>query len=78
MFVFQCFRSSWYLSVDMQLFIIAPAIAYLIHRWRAKALIALFVLILSCVGCTLATHAIHNLGNSYAFLHLTYSRIQEH
>lgn len=70
MFYVQCFSSSWYISVDIQLFIIAPAIVYSINRYAAKTFIILFGLIVSCVGFTLAAHAEHNLRNMYVyFLH---------
>lgn len=52
----QCYIYSWYLAVDMQLYFIAPAIMYLIYRFKAKAISALVVLILSCIACTLSVH----------------------
>lgn len=65
--IFQCFLTSWYISMDLQLFIVAPAIVFLIHRSRVKTLIALFAVVLICVGCTIAAHANYNLRNMYVY-----------
>lgn len=56
-----CMPNTWYISVDFQLFFITPFIVHLIHRLKAKALIILFILILGCIGLTLALHWYYNL-----------------
>lgn len=53
-FIFKCFIHSWYLSVDMQLFLISPLIVYLIYRFNMKALLVMVSLVLGCIGCTIA------------------------
>ncbi|XP_031623576.1 nose resistant to fluoxetine protein 6-like [Contarinia nasturtii] len=62
-----CFGHSWYLSVDMQLFLISPAIVYLIYRFKLKALIPLTLLLLGCIYSTLDVHIKHNLTTIFAF-----------
>lgn len=52
----KCLAHSWYLSVDMQLFVFAPLIVYLIHRFESKAALGMILLVLGCIGCTLAVH----------------------
>lgn len=62
-----CFLHSWSLSFDMQLYFIAPAIAYLIYKLKTKAHNVLLVTVLSCIACTLAVHTIFDLRNVYVF-----------
>lgn len=64
-FSIQCFRHSWYLSLDMQLFIIAPAIVYLMYRFKTKAVYGLSVSIVGCMACTVAVHLKYNLTTMY-------------
>lgn len=52
---------TWYLNVDMQLFIIAPFIVYLIYRFKIKTLFALAVVVLGCVFTTVAVHLKYGL-----------------
>ncbi|XP_055308952.1 O-acyltransferase like protein-like [Sitodiplosis mosellana] len=40
----------------MQLFLISPAIVYLIYKFRVKIMPISILLILGCVGCMVATH----------------------
>ncbi|XP_031636343.1 nose resistant to fluoxetine protein 6-like isoform X2 [Contarinia nasturtii] len=61
-----CFVHSWYLSVDVQLFLISPAIVYLIYRLKRKALIPLTMLLLVCIYFTLNVHVKHNLTTLFA------------
>ncbi|XP_031627930.1 nose resistant to fluoxetine protein 6-like [Contarinia nasturtii] len=56
-----CFAHSWYLSVDMQLFVISPAIVYLIYKLKIKAMPILSLLVLGCIGCTIEVHRRLNL-----------------
>lgn len=53
---FQCFGHSWYLAVDMQLFVLSPLFVYLIYRYRTKFMYAFSLTIWLCVGCTIATY----------------------
>lgn len=52
---------TWYLNVDMQLFIVAPFIIYLIYRFKTKALFALATLVLGCIFTTAAVHVTYGL-----------------
>lgn len=52
---------TWYLNVDMQLFIMAPLIVYLIYRFKAKTLFALALLVLGCILTTLIVHIKYGL-----------------
>lgn len=56
---------SWSMCVDMQLYFIAPAIVYLIQRFKAKAHIVALVTVLSCMGLTLASHVLFDIRNVY-------------
>lgn len=38
-FFFKCYSHAWYLSVDMQVFVLSPFVVYLIHRFELKAII---------------------------------------
>lgn len=54
------------MSVDMQLYFIAPAIVWVVQRFGGKtprnvALVSVF----SCIGCTLAAHVIADIRNVY-------------
>jgi len=40
---------TWYLSVDMQLFIIAPIFVYLLWRWQFGGQISLFLALFSSI-----------------------------
>ncbi|XP_031639007.1 nose resistant to fluoxetine protein 6-like [Contarinia nasturtii] len=51
-----CFGYSWYLSVDMQLFVISPVIIYIVYKLKTKSMSILLILILGCIGCDLALH----------------------
>lgn len=53
------------MCVDMQLYFIAPAIVYLIQRFKAKAHIVALVSVLSCIGLTLASHVLFDIRNVY-------------
>ena len=37
----QCMYESWYMAVDMQLFLIAPPRVYILWRWEKLGLLAL-------------------------------------
>ncbi|XP_055303304.1 O-acyltransferase like protein-like isoform X2 [Sitodiplosis mosellana] len=77
-----CFRHSWSLSLDMQLYLLAPAIIYSVYRYKAKALYILSALVLCCIGCTLMVHLKYGfttmfskgkLEKAYYALHIRYS-----
>lgn len=61
----QCIIPTWYLSVDTQLFIIAPFLVYLIHRYQKITLTALLILILSCIGYTIPIYVNHDIRIAY-------------
>lgn len=50
-FQFQCFGHSWYLSVDMQCFILSPLFIYPLWRWRNKFVWVMPLTICLSVGC---------------------------
>lgn len=56
-----CLGHTWYLSVDMQLYLISPLIIYPLWRWGRKVLIAIAGLILLSMGCVLATFLVKEL-----------------
>lgn len=58
-----CYNHSWSMSVDMQLYSIAPIIAYLIYNLNINAHIVALVAVFSCVACTLIVHTTFNLRN---------------
>lgn len=59
---------SWYLSVDMQLFIIAPALAYLVHRFKKTAILVILAAMLISMVWIVFIHIDTNMTNTYAFL----------
>ncbi|KAH8278498.1 hypothetical protein KR018_004098, partial [Drosophila ironensis] len=59
-----CISHSWYLAVDMQLYIIAPILLIALYKWGKKAAAGIVVLILLLSGCLFATM----LMNNYSFL----------
>lgn len=52
---------TWYLNVDMQLFILAPLIIYLIYRFKFKTIFALATLVLGCILTTIIVHTKYEL-----------------
>ncbi|XP_053681623.1 nose resistant to fluoxetine protein 6-like [Sabethes cyaneus] len=56
-----CLGHSWYLSVDMQLFLLSPFIIYPLWRWGRPVLSVVIVLIISSVACILAVSMVHEL-----------------
>lgn len=55
-FYFQCMGHTWYLSVDMQLFIIAPFIVYLLYRFKLKILVVVILAIFVSMSITFYTY----------------------
>nr|XP_019554140.2 nose resistant to fluoxetine protein 6-like [Aedes albopictus] len=56
-----CMGHSWYLSVDMQLFVLSPLLIYPLWRWGRKILYAIAALILLSMGCVIAAFLVNNL-----------------
>lgn len=52
----KCAGHSWYLSADTQLFIVSPFIVYLLYRFKNKTLVALVLLIIGNIGCTIVIY----------------------
>lgn len=69
--IYQCFAHSWYLSVDMQLFFISPLVMYLIYRFETKAIFGMVLMIVGCIGCTVAVHLKYGFKS---FLYVHFSR----
>ncbi|XP_058814438.1 nose resistant to fluoxetine protein 6-like [Topomyia yanbarensis] len=56
-----CLGHSWYLSVDMQLFLLSPLVVYPLWRWGRRVLIVVAALILSSIGCIFGVTLQHDL-----------------
>ncbi|KAH8347525.1 hypothetical protein KR059_012047, partial [Drosophila kikkawai] len=56
----KCLSHSWYLSVDMQLFILSPILLISLYKWGKKAAAAIFVLIVLLSGCLFATMMVND------------------
>ncbi|XP_017083982.1 nose resistant to fluoxetine protein 6 [Drosophila eugracilis] len=61
---YSCIGQSWYLSVDMQLFIISPILLYAVYKWGKKGAACILVLIVLLSGCLFATMMV----NEYSLL----------
>ncbi|KAH8268347.1 hypothetical protein KR026_005456, partial [Drosophila bipectinata] len=59
-----CINHSWYLAVDMQLYIISPILLIAIYKWGKKAAAGIVVLIVLLSGCLFATQMV----NKYSIL----------
>ncbi|XP_062125395.1 nose resistant to fluoxetine protein 6-like [Drosophila sulfurigaster albostrigata] len=57
-----CLGHTWYLAVDMQLYILSPIFLISLYKWGKKAAAAIFVLMLLLSGCLFATM----MTNKYA------------
>lgn len=66
----KCLSQSWYMSIEMQLFFIAPALIYSYHRFRTKTIIVSMVSIIICMGWTWALYVINDLTKMYEVLNL--------
>lgn len=67
-FFVQCLPHSWYLAVDMQLYIFAPFIVYSIHRYKLKAMFVWAIMILNCIVFTVDIHQKYELKDMYVIL----------
>ncbi|KAH8304724.1 hypothetical protein KR044_007256, partial [Drosophila immigrans] len=77
----QCLGHSWYLAVDMQLFLLSPLLLWPLWRWRKRAaggILLLLVLLFACVFCIIMFNDLHvfnrkgNLGNDSPQMRLIY------
>ncbi|XP_017001505.2 nose resistant to fluoxetine protein 6 [Drosophila takahashii] len=55
-----CLDHTWYLAVDMQLFLISPILLFALYKWGKKAAAGIFVLIVLLSGCLFATMMVNN------------------
>ncbi|KAH8247743.1 hypothetical protein KR038_009248 [Drosophila bunnanda] len=55
-----CPGHTWYLSVDMQLFVLSPILLIALYKWGKKAAAGIFVLIVLLSGCLFATMMVNN------------------
>ncbi|XP_037723685.1 nose resistant to fluoxetine protein 6-like [Drosophila subpulchrella] len=65
----RCLGHTWYLSVDMQMFLISPILLIAVYKWGKKAAAGIFVLIVLLSGCLFATMVV----NDYSLLMKRYS-----
>ncbi|XP_016949726.1 nose resistant to fluoxetine protein 6 [Drosophila biarmipes] len=59
-----CLDHTWYLAVDMQLFIISPILLTALYKWGKKAAAGIAVLVVLLSGCLFATQMV----NKYSLL----------
>ncbi|KMZ05335.1 uncharacterized protein Dsimw501_GD18372 [Drosophila simulans] len=64
-----CLDHTWYLAVDMQLFLISPILLFALYKWGKKAAAAIAVLIVLLSGCLFATMMV----NHYSIKSLDFS-----
>ncbi|KAH8334869.1 hypothetical protein KR074_007014 [Drosophila pseudoananassae] len=57
-----CLSHSWYLAVDMQLFIFAPLLLIALFRWGKKAAAGIFILMLLLASCLFSMMVIKNMS----------------
>ncbi|XP_017103745.3 nose resistant to fluoxetine protein 6 [Drosophila bipectinata] len=57
-----CLSHSWYLAVDMQLFIFAPFLLIALFRWGKKAAASIFILMLLLASCLFSMMVIKNMS----------------
>ncbi|XP_017046357.1 nose resistant to fluoxetine protein 6 [Drosophila ficusphila] len=55
-----CLDHTWYLAVDMQLFLISPILLFALYKWGKKAAAGIFVLMVLLSGCLFATMMVNN------------------
>lgn len=60
-----CLSQSWYLSIEMQLFILAPFLVYAYHRYQTKTIIISLIAILISMGWTWALYIKYDLSKVY-------------
>ncbi|XP_016995340.2 nose resistant to fluoxetine protein 6 [Drosophila takahashii] len=57
-----CLSHSWYLAVDMQLYVIAPVLLIGLFKWKRRAIAGIFVLMLLLAACLFSTMVIKNVS----------------
>ncbi|XP_016936646.3 nose resistant to fluoxetine protein 6 [Drosophila suzukii] len=57
-----CLGHSWYLAVDMQLYVIAPVVLIALFKWKKKAVAAIFVVMLLLAACLFSTMVIGDIS----------------
>ncbi|XP_039494712.1 nose resistant to fluoxetine protein 6 isoform X1 [Drosophila santomea] len=55
-----CLDHTWYLAVDMQLFIISPILLMALYKWGKKAAAGIAVLVVLLSGCLFATQMVNH------------------
>ncbi|XP_022209523.2 nose resistant to fluoxetine protein 6-like isoform X1 [Drosophila obscura] len=55
-----CLDHSWYLAVDMQLYLISPLLLIALYKWGKKAAAGIAVLVLLVSSCLFATMMVNN------------------
>ncbi|EDW43346.1 GM23555 [Drosophila sechellia] len=55
-----CLDHTWYLAVEMQLFLISPILLFALYKWGKKAAAAIAVLIVLLSGCLFATMMVNH------------------
>ncbi|KAL7743224.1 hypothetical protein ACLKA6_016170 [Drosophila palustris] len=56
-----CLGHSWYLAVDMQLFLLSPLILWPLWRWRRRAAAGILLLLILLFGCVFSIVMLHQL-----------------
>ncbi|KAH8273515.1 hypothetical protein KR018_009058, partial [Drosophila ironensis] len=56
-----CLGHSWYLAVDMQLYILSPILLISLHKWGKRAVGGILVIILLLFGCVFSIVMLHEL-----------------
>ncbi|XP_017055197.1 nose resistant to fluoxetine protein 6 [Drosophila ficusphila] len=57
-----CLGHSWYLAVDMQLYVIAPLLLIALFKWQRKAAAGIFVLLLLLASCLFSMMVIKDIS----------------
>lgn len=63
-------QHSWYLDVDMQLFLIAPMFVYFLWRWVNLGLIVLISATLASLGVSVLVYVLFDLPPTLLFVRL--------
>ncbi|XP_068155410.1 nose resistant to fluoxetine protein 6-like [Drosophila tropicalis] len=61
----QCMPHSWYLAVDMQLYLISPILLIAVYKWGKKAAGGIVILILLLSACLFATMLVNDLSRQF-------------
>ncbi|XP_023034684.2 nose resistant to fluoxetine protein 6 [Drosophila willistoni] len=56
-----CLGHSWYLAVDMQLYILSPIFLISLYKWGKKTVVAIVVLIVLLMGCVFSIVMLNDL-----------------